>query len=260
MLSTMSSFVTRMAQEPMYIAEVGAPAAMFYGHIWDGVYQYSDFDEISSGVYRLKTNIPDNGDSRTTIQPGDIKYKDLNGDGVVDASDKTVIGSGLPKHLGGFTNNFSYKNFDLNVLFQWSYGNDLLNANRLIFEGNITNVHHFNQYASWADRWTPENPSNTIHRTGGGGPQVISSRVIEDGSYLRLKTVMLGYTIPQSVTKRIGLSSLGLNVAAQNLLTWTNYSGMDPEVSVHNSVLTPGFDFSAYPHARTLVFGLKARF
>src|SRR5690606_5859346 len=175
MLSTMRSFVTRMAQEPMYIAEVGAPAAMFYGYIWDGVYQYSDFDEISSGVYRLKLEVPDNGDSRTTIQPGDIKYKDLNGDGVIDASDKTVIGNGLPKHMGGFSNNFSYKGFDLNVLFQWSYGNDLMNANRLIFERNITHLHHVNQYASWAVRWTPDIPVNTTHRAGGGGPLVISS-------------------------------------------------------------------------------------
>ncbi len=260
MLSSISAFVSRMSAEPMYLAEVGKPAAMFYGYIWDGVYQYSDFDEVSPGAYRLKLEVPDNGDSRTTIQPGDIKYKDLNGDGVIDASDKTVIGNGLPKHMGGFSNNFSYKGFDLNVLFQWSYGNDLMNANRLIFEGNITNVHHFNQFASWADRWTPENPSNTIHRAGGGGPQVISSRTIEDGSYLRLKTVMLSYTIPQAVTKRVGINSLSVNVASQNLLTWTNYSGMDPEVSVHNSVLTPGFDFSAYPHARTVVFGLKARF
>lgn len=258
MLSSMTSFVTRMAQEPMYIAEVGAPAAMFYGQVWDGVYQYSDFDEIAPGVYRLKLNIPDNGDSRDIIQPGDIKYRDLNGDGVIDASDKTVIGNGLPKHIGGFTNNFSYKGFDLNVLFQWSYGNDLLNANRLIFEGNITNVHHFNQYASWVDRWTPENQSNTMHRVGGGGPQVISSRVIEDGSYLRLKTVMLSYNIPQSVTKKLGINSLRVSAAAQNLYTWTNYSGMDPEVSVRNTVLTPGFDFSAYPHARTVVFGLRA--
>jgi len=260
MTSTISAFVSRMAQEPLYIAEVGAPAAMFYGLVWDGVYQYSDFDEISSGVYRLKLDVPDNGDSRTIIQPGDIKYKDINGDGVVDANDKTVIGNGLPIHMGGFTNNFSYKGFDLNVLFQWSYGNDLMNANRLIFEGNITNVHHFNQYASWADRWTPENPSNTIHRVGGGGPQVISSRTIEDGSYLRLKTIMLSYNIPQSFLKRAKINTLSVNVASQNLWTWTNYSGMDPEVSVHNSVLTPGFDFSAYPHARTLVFGLKARF
>src|SRR5690606_41414860 len=100
----------------------------------------------------------------------------------------------------------------------------------------------------------------TNQRGGGGWPQVISSRTIEDGSYLRLKTIMLSYNIPQSFLKRAKINTLSVNVASQNLWTWTNYSGMDPEVSVHNSVLTPGFDFSAYPHARTLVFGLKARF
>ncbi|HEY0669650.1 MAG TPA: TonB-dependent receptor [Sphingobacteriaceae bacterium] len=260
MLSRISAFVTRMAQEPLYIAEVGKPAAMFYGLIWDGVYQYSDFDEPSPDVYVLKNNVPTNGDLRSSIQPGDIKYKDINNDGVVDASDKTVIGRALPVHTGGFYNNFSFKGFDLNVLMQWSAGNQLMNANRLIFEGNATNVHHFNQYASWANRWTPENPSNTLFRSGGAGPQVMSSRTLEDGSYLRLKTVSLSYNIPKSVVSRLKMSALSLNVAAQNLYTWTDYSGMDPEVSVHNTVLTPGFDFSAYPHARTLVFGLKARF
>lgn len=258
MLSRVRSFVTRMAEEPLYIAEVGKPAAMFYGLIWDGVYQYSDFDEPSPGVYVLKQYVPTNGDVRSVIQPGDIKYKDINGDGVVDANDKTVIGRGLPIHIGGFNNSFSYKGFDLNVFMQWSYGNDLMNANRLIFEGNITNVHHFNQYASWADRWTPENQSNNMFRVGGSGPQVMSSRTIEDGSYLRLKTVSLSYTFPKTILRKIKMNTLSLNVAAQNLLTWTKYSGMDPEVSVHNTVLTPGFDFSAYPHARTIVLGIKA--
>src|SRR5690606_19706533 len=258
--SRITSFVSRIAQEPIYIAEVGKPAAMFYGLIWDGVYQYSDFNEVAPGVYVLKPEVPTNGDTRESIKPGDIKYKDLNGDGVVDANDKTIIGRGLPIHIGGFSNNFSYKGFDLNVFFQWSYGNHLMNANRLIFEGNITNIHHVNQFASWADRWTPDNPSNTIHRAGGGGPQVISSRTIEDGSYLRLKTVSLSYTRPTSLLRRMKIKGLSLSVAAQNLYTWTKYSGLDPEVSVHNSVLTPGFDFSAYPHPRTLVFGLKANF
>lgn len=258
--SRITSFVSRIAQEPIYIAEVGKPAAMFYGLIWDGVYQYSDFNEVAPGVYVLKPEVPTNGDTRESIKPGDIKYKDLNGDGVVDANDKTIIGRGLPIHIGGFSNNFSYKGFDLNVFFQWSYGNHLMNANRLIFEGNITNIHHVNQFASWADRWTPDNPSNTIHRAGGGGPQVISSRTIEDGSYLRLKTVSLSYTLPTSLLRRMKIKGLSLSVAAQNLYTWTKYSGLDPEVSVHNSVLTPGFDFSAYPHPRTLVFGLKANF
>lgn len=255
LMSYISNFSSKIADEPMYIAEVGKPVAMFYGLIWDGVYQYSDFE---GG--RLKLNVPTNGDARDQIRPGDIKYKDLNGDGVVDAYDKTVIGRALPIHTGGFSNNFSYKRFDLNVLFQWSYGNMIMNANRLIFEGNIGNRNHINQFASWANRWTPENQSNTLFRTGGAGPSVISSRVLEDGSYLRLKTVVLGYSLPLSMAKKLSMTELKLNVAVQNLYTWTNYSGLDPEVSVNRSVLTPGWDYSAYPKQRTVVFGVKATF
>ena len=260
MHSYISSFVSRMAEEPLYIAEVGKSAARFYGLVWDGVYQYEDFDLLSNGAYRLKNNITTNGDLREFIKPGDIKYKDMNGDLVVDAYDKTVIGNPNPKHYGGFTNSFGYKGVELSVHMQWSYGNEIMNANRLIFEGNITNAPHVNQYASWANRWTPENQNNTLFRTGGAGPQVMSSRTLEDGSYLRLKTVSLGYNLPSTWLKRVNISNINLNVAAQNFLTWTKYSGLDPEVSVFNSVLTPGFDFSAYPNARTLVFGLKVQF
>lgn len=116
-----------------------------------------------------------------------------------------------------------------------------------------------NQYDSYNKRWKPDNPSNTLFRVGGQGPLGrYSDQVIEDGSYLRLKTVSLGYNIPAGILKKMHIKNLRLTAAAQNLLTWTNYSGMDPEVSSRNSTLTPGFDFSAYPHARTLVFGLNA--
>ncbi|WP_240755315.1 TonB-dependent receptor [Pedobacter sp. SYP-B3415] len=260
LLSNIRSFVSRMAEEPLYIAEVGKPAAMFYGLIWDGVYQYSDFDQPSPGTYILRASVPTNGDIRSAIKPGDIKYKDINQDGVIDANDKTVIGNAIPLHVGGFSNSFSYKGFDLSILMQWSYGNKIMNANRLIFEGNITETPHFNQFASWANRWTPENQTNELFRAGGGGPQVMSSRTLEDGSYLRLKTVALSYTLPLAFIRRAKIRSLALSASAQNLYTWTNYSGLDPEVSVQNSTLTPGFDFSAYPHSRTLVFGLKAAF
>lgn len=260
LLSNIRSFVSRMAAEPLYIAEIGKPAAMFYGLIWDGVYQYADFDQPSPGVYVLKNSVPTNGDVRSAIRPGDIRYKDINGDGVIDAGDKTVLGNAIPAHIGGFSNSFSYKGFDLSVLMQWSYGNKIMNANRLIFEGNITEVPHFNQFASWTNRWTPENQTNELFRAGGGGPQVMSSRTLEDGSYLRLKTVSLGYTVPAKFIRSIKMRSLSINIAAQNLYTWTSYSGLDPEVSVQNSTLTPGFDFSAYPHSRTLVFGVKAAF
>lgn len=244
---------------PAFIAKVGSPLGLLYGPVWDGIYQISDFNEVS-GAYVLKNTVPTNGNVRTSIQPGDVKYKDINGDGIVDNRDFAVTGRGIPIHTGGFGNNFTYKGFDLNVFFQWSYGNNILNINRLVFESASRNG--LNQFASFADRWTPENASNTIHRTKGEGPVAnqYSTRVIEDGSYLRLKTVALGYTLPASITKRINIGSVRIYASGQNLLTWTKYSGLDPEVSIYNSVLTPGVDYSAYPRARTITFGANVTF
>ena len=139
-----------------YIAIPGHPIAMFYGHIFDGVYQYTDFDKVGES-YILKDGVPNNGNAREKIQPGDIKFKDINRDGVVNDYDLTIIGNPNPKHIGGFGNNFQYKNFDLNVFFQWSYGGDVLNANRIEFEGGDPNARtSLNMFASFANRWTPE--------------------------------------------------------------------------------------------------------
>ena len=245
---------------PAYISPVGGQIGQFWGLVHDGNYQYEDFDNPSQGVYTLKEDITTNGNPRATIKPGDIKYKDLNGDLVVNSEDRAIIGSPVPKHIGGFVNNFMYKNFDLNVFFQWSYGNQILNANRYFLEGNILQTAGMNQFASYIDRWSPENPTNKNHRAGGQGPIAYSSRVIEDGSYLRLKTLSLGYNIPASVIKKMKISQIRIHASANNLVTWTNYSGMDPEVSVRNSVLSPGFDFSSYPRGRTITFGLNAAF
>src|SRR5690606_12080553 len=171
---------------PLYVAEVGQPVSMFYGYIFDGIYQYEDFDEVG-GQYLLKPSVPTNGSVREQIQPGDIRYKDLNDDGVVNAYDQAIIGRAIPIHTGGFTNNFYYKGFDLNVLFQWSYGNDVYNANRLLLEGNGLARTDMNQFKSYVDRWKPDNPSNTNFRAGGQGPLGMhSTRVLEDGSYVRL--------------------------------------------------------------------------
>jgi TonB-linked SusC/RagA family outer membrane protein len=244
---------------PLYISKIGQPAGQMYGYLWDGIYQYSDFNENLPGVYTLKNNVPTNNNDRTniTIKPGDIKYKDLNADGVINDFDKTIIGKGLPVHTGGFSNNFSYKGIRLGVFLQWSYGNDLLNANKLIFEGS--SKQNLNQFASYINRWTPENQSNDHYRIGGQGPSgTYSSKVVEDGSYLRLKTLFLGYSLPKKMIKWARMKDIAFTLAAQNLITWTGYSGFDPEVSTKNSTLTPGFDYSAYPHARTVVFGIKA--
>lgn len=261
---TTVSFFTSYKASPLYLASVGRPLGLLYGYVFDGVYQYEDFDNPSPGVYVLKKGIPSNASSaeRASIQPGDIKYKDLNGDGVVDDYDTTIIGNANPLHTGGFTNDFRWKGFDLSVLLQWSCGNDIYNANRLLFEGNAIMAKDLNQYATYSKRWTPENPSNEYYRAGGGGPEGRhSSRVVEDGSYLRLKTLTFGYSFPRKLLQRTGLSALRLSCSAQNLWTWTNYSGMDPEVSTRGrSPLTPGFDYSAYPIARTYVFSLQITF
>ncbi|WP_305663187.1 TonB-dependent receptor [Daejeonella sp.] len=259
-LNSNSEYVSQF-NKPLYVAEVGKPAGMMIGFIWEGNYQYDDFENPSPGVYILKPSIATNGAVRNTIQPGDIKYRDMNGDGIMNDADLTFIGRGQPIHTGGFSNNFTYKAFNLNVFFQWSYGNDIYNANRLIMEGNSNGWANINQFASYSNRWSPENQTNANYRTRGQGPIGFhSSRVVEDGSFLRMKTVSLNYNLPAKLIKTAYMSNLSVNVSAQNLITWTNYSGMDPEVSTRNNTLTPGFDYSSYPRSPTIAFGIKAGF
>lgn len=257
-LTTAARFDQNYNSQPSYIAKVGLPMGMMYGYIYEGTYKYDDFVK-SGNSYTLKDNVP-YFSSEANTQPGMPKYKDVNGDGIIDTNDRTIIGRGLPIHTGGFTNSFTYKGFDLSVFFQWSYGNDIMNANRLFFE-NAGGKKDLNQFASYANRWTPENPESDIPAaTKSASNNVISSRIIEDGSYLRLKTVTLGYTFPKALIAKAKLSNARVYVAAQNLWTWTSYSGYDPEVSVRNSALTPGLDFSSYPRAFTLSFGVNLGF
>jgi hypothetical protein len=180
----------------------------------------------------------------------------MNKDNVVDDNDRTFIGNPNPSFIGGFNNNFTYRNFDLNIFLQWSYGNKVLNANRLMLEG-YSGATGVNMYADYEDRWTPQNQNNTYYATKGGGPYVYSTRTLEDGSYLRIKTVSLGYTLPKKWTEKAKLRNTRIYVSAQNLYTFTKYSGSDPEVSTFSSPLVQGFDFSSYPRARTVIFGLS---
>ncbi|MFP5039681.1 SusC/RagA family TonB-linked outer membrane protein [Parasediminibacterium sp. JCM 36343] len=241
-----------------YIAKTNLPISQLYGYVWDGVYQKSDFTITPSGKYILKDNVTDNGNARNQIQPGDIKYKDLSGDRTINANDLAVIGRGEPIHVGGFTNNFTYKGFDLNIFFQWSYGNDIINANRLKFDGS--NIINLNQFTTYQNRWTPQNTNTNIFRVGGQGPYAYSSRIVEDGSYIRLKTVSIGYNLPVNVIKKAKLKTARIFLSAQNVFTISKYSGFDPEVSVRNSALTPGFDYSSYPRARTISAGASISF
>jgi TonB-linked SusC/RagA family outer membrane protein len=254
-LTTAIAWDNNWSSIPAYIAKVGQPLGLMYGYVYNGIYQYSDFNKTATGGYILKDNVPTNGNTRSSIQPGDIKYKDLNGDGVVNASDYTVIGHSLPIATGGFTNNFTYKNFDLNVFFQYSYGNDIQNASNMVFDGNALNKSFLEQFDTYSNHWTPTNTSSPNYRVNGYYGGGYSSRTIEDGSYLRLKTVSLGYNVPKEWLDRLKVKSARIFVSGQNLWTWTKYTGLDPEVSTYNSVLTGGFDYSAYPRPRTIALG-----
>ncbi|MES2275945.1 MAG: TonB-dependent receptor [Bacteroidota bacterium] len=249
-------WATNYAGQPPYITQIGQPIGMFYGYTWEGNYQYSDFDKQANGTYILKASVPNNGLARNQINPGFIKYRDLNGDNVVNDNDRSVIGNPNPQFIGGFNNGFTYKNFDLNVFFQWSYGNQVENATRLFLEG-YAGTTGLNMLATYANRWTPDNQNNTYFATKGGGNYVYSTRTLEDGSYLKLRTVSLGYNLPSRVANQLHIRNLRVYVSGQNLATITKYTGSDPEVGTFGTPIVQSFDFSAYPRARTITFGLN---
>lgn len=251
---------------PAYILKVDNPLGTLYGLKWVGNYQYSDFTQNASGQYVLRDDVTSNQTSRNTTvnsapRPGDIKYEDINGDGVITSDDYVPLARALPIHTGGFGNNLNFKNFDLNIFFQWSYGAHVQNANRLMFEAN--SYAGINQFSSILNRWTPDNQNNVMFRAGTGypsGPNYYSSRTIEDASYLRLKTVQVGYNLTQKTLKYLKIKQLRLYMSAQNLFTLTKYTGFDPEVSTYYSALTPHFDYSSYPRARTITLGANLTF
>ena len=238
-----------------YITQVGKPSGMMYGFIYEGTYKEEEFH---SGV-SLKNGIPHmESVGRDKVRPGDPKYRDINKDGVINDNDRTVIGCGQPLHTGGIGNTFNFYGFDVNFFFSWSYGNDVINANRLYFEnGSVTNT---NQLKSYKDRWTPDNNRSDIPRVGANGMFVYSSRVVEDASFLRLRNITIGYTLPRKTLRKMHFDTMRVYVSGENLWTITGYSGPDPEVSTRNSVLTPGFDWSAYPRAMGVTAGVSFTF
>lgn len=260
----MTSFVNwdnKYKNMPAYISKVGSPAGQMYGFIYEGTYKVEDFnvstDANGNKTYTLKEGVPYYSD---VCQPGDPKYKNIDdSDNIINDNDKTAIGNGHPKHIGGFNNNFTYKNFDLNIFLQWSYGNDILNANRMVYE-NPAGRKNTNMFASYVNRWTENNPTSNMPRAKAVGSEVYSSLYVEDGSFLKLKNISLGYTLPTNALRALRLSTARIFVSAENIATFTSYSGPDPEVSTRHSVLTPGFDWSAYPRSFNASFGVNLTF
>ncbi len=250
------SWDTNYNSQNPYITQVGKPSGLMYGFIYDGTYKADEFN--SAGI--LKEGIPYMSVvGRANVKPGDPKYWDINEDGEVDDNDRTVIGCGQPLHTGGFGSSLNWKGFDVCILFSWSYGNNVLNANRLVFEdGSRSNL---NQFASYTDRFeATTNPQSDIPRVRANGTTVYSSRVVEDGSFLRLRNITLGYTFSPRALRRLRADNLRLYLSGDNLFVLTRYSGPDPEVSTRNSVLTPGFDWSPYPRAIGVTAGINVTF
>jgi hypothetical protein len=213
-----------------------------------------------------------------------LKFKDVYQDGVIDAKDKTVIGNANPKHIGGFGLNAAYKNFDLSFFMNWSYGNDIYNANKIDNSARLLSRNYQNlaDDMALANRFTIIDPATgyNVYNGANANPDrlrelnqnatiwsplmtltPLHSWAIEDGSFLRINNVSIGYTLPQAITSKLKINKLRIYVTGNNLHTFTKYTGFDPEVDTRRSTpLTPGVDYSAYPKSRSFMGGINLTF
>lgn len=261
--------------EEDYIVKVGRPVGQMYGYQTDGWYKIEDFD-YAAGVYTLKSTIASNAVVvGFAPQPGTLKFKDTNGDGVIDTQDKQIIGDANPKFTGGWNNQFSYKNFDLSVFVNFVAGNKIYNANKIEFtQGDFPNI---NVLSIMNGRWrtiddngvkvtdpvalAKLNENATIWQPNRAQKWPLHTWAVEDGSFLRLSNLSLGYTLPKKALAAMKLSTFRVFATVNNLATITGYTGYDPDINTRRSdPLTPGVDFAGYPHSRTWVFGLNVTF
>jgi TonB-linked SusC/RagA family outer membrane protein len=220
----------------------------FYGHVTNGLFQTQE--EVDA--YAVQTG---GSDIYNRTSAGDIRFRDLNNDGVINDDDRTFIGNPNPKFIFALNNTFAYKNFDLNIFIQGEYDKDIFNAN-LIWQESMGTVQ--NQTTRMTDRWVGEGTSTNIPRAVFGDPNKNarpSNRFVEDGSYVRIKNVALGYNLPAAIARRAAMTRARIYVSAQNLFTFTNYSGNDPELSS-----ATGIDLSVYPQAKTFTVGANLSF
>jgi TonB-linked SusC/RagA family outer membrane protein len=220
------------------ILRVGEPIGSLWG--WTRV-----------GIFQNEQEVSAHG-AQPNAQPGDIIYLDLNKDGVIDSQDQSIIGNTAPNFNFGFINSFVYKNFDLIVEIQGVQGNDVMNLNPIVLEDRQTQA---NSYATLLDRWTPQNPSNTIARVRKNSDLRLSTRHVEDGSFIRGRNISLGYNF--NLQDKEWISNLKVFASAQNFFLISNYGGYDPEVSTYGGNFGQGIEFSSYPTPRTFTLGLS---
>jgi TonB-dependent starch-binding outer membrane protein SusC len=225
------------------ILREGQPVGTFFGYVYDGVYQANDNIIPGAGFERI---------------PGGEKFRDIDGDGVLTPADRTLIGNPNPDFIWGLNNDLSYKGFDLNVFFQASIGGDIYNFTKMELDrlAGLTNA-----TTDALRRWTPENTNTDVPKAVTGRTNRSSTRFIEDGTYLRLKNLALGYNLPTALINRVKIKSARLSFSAQNILTFTNYSGVDPEVAYKGEGnLNLGGDYDSYPNVKSYTLGLNLSF
>lgn len=225
------------------IIAVGEELGSFYGLEADGIWQLEE--EAEAALYGA--------------QPGDFKYVDQNNDQKIDEADRKIIGSAQPDYFWSINNTLSFKGFELSFYFQGVEGNDILNSNRFELEsGNGKS----NAAIEMLDRWTTTNPSNKYPRANRNTDYLrMSDRYLEDGSYIRLQLVSLGYELPANISGKVGVKKARIYVTGKNLLTFTDYTGFDPEVGrFGNSNIRQGYDLGGYPTARTYLVGINLNF
>jgi TonB-linked SusC/RagA family outer membrane protein len=269
-----------------YYVGVGKPTGTIWGLVTDGFYKVDDFQidpttnqfvVNAQGAYVLNPGVAnDKGVISLDPKPGVIKYKDFTGDGQVTDADRTTLGSALPTFFGGFNNQFSYKNFDMSIFINFQYGNKVLNANKLEFtsgyttnsnllslmnnrfknidaEGNVvTDPGQLRDMNTNAKIWSPLTGASSFF---------VNSWAVEDGSFIRLNNITLGYTFPAMSISKLKISKLRLYATGNNIYVFTHYSGYDPEVNTRRSTpITPGVDYSAYPRSHNYIFGVNVSF
>ena len=233
-----NSYVTMLAKD--------YPINVFYGYVTDGIFQNQS---------EVNTHAVQPG-----AEPGDIRFRDLNNDGVINDSDRTVIGNPNPSWLFSMNNSLSYKGFELSVFLQGIAGNKIYNANNI---DNTGMAAAYNQTTDVLKRWQGEGTSNSMPRAVFGDPNQntrVSDRFVENGSYLRLKNITLSYTFPKQWLQKAQIENARLSLSCENVATITGYSGLDPDFKGANSVWNSGTDSFAYPNTRSVMFGLDLTF
>lgn len=264
-----------------YLVQPGQPLGNMYGYRADGFYGVDDFNwDPAKQKWTLKDGVVDatNLVGGTYMRPGAPKFKDMNEDGKIDANDKTVIGNAVPLATGGFYLNANFYGVDLSANFNYVFGNQIYNANKIEFSSSRKySRRNLLKSMSPENRWTNINwetgelvndpqvlaamNANATVFNPAVGSAIFSDWAVEDGSFLRLSTLTLGYTLPEKVTQKFHCQKLRIYVTGSNLFCLTKYSGYDPEVDTRRSTpLTPGVDYSAYPKSRGFVAGLNITF